>query len=586
MEVDHEGAEAVAASVPLRDGLKVELRGLVAAVELNGTVGRLHGFHKEKGRWMVRLPGESLPKLLKAENLVPITTEADYQNYLVEVLSEDAVVLMCSFLPGQTLLELSACSRPFHSRARNSEALWSHLCRALLGETLVKLHEEVWDFPACPDKAEFWRELFQSAYRGEAFHYANDFREKITGSGLPCIRQAVAEHEQAGRKGAVEVSAGDVEADLDKLLSASGHTACALGKVVAILGGWRPDYIEEDIFVTLLDVHSKQMFKPTLAEGSARPERRLRHSSCVVQMTKPIDPTTRGAWNYTDEAPSTTPVALVLGGCNDRTHAPCPGLHTLFLMEVVKDDCSEIFWHEQTATGQAPTALWHHVCGSFAKGKKVVVFGGDMNDDDPEFADIADRLYASHVYILDLDAKHWEKVSTKGRMPGWRSMGVGVSYSALGDNSERFVIMGGTLDHCPIFAGGEPADMDGYALNLSTMRWQKGRVNPKAQPGSTFQPSARMRFAAERYGRHLLVVGGHGRSEIDDEEFILQLNLMTLEWKTVRVSGQAMSHPRAPACALAGGVLAGGVQFRRRGGVVPIPKLDVLCLLPPGIDVD
>jgi hypothetical protein len=42
-------------------------------------------------------------------------------------------------------------------------------------------------------------------------------------------------------------------------------------------------------------------------------------------------------------------------------------------------------------------SLWHHASGAFAGGLKVVCFGGDMAEDDPEFTHIADRQRAAHV---------------------------------------------------------------------------------------------------------------------------------------------------------------------------------------------
>ena len=87
-------------------------------------------------------------------------------------------------------------------------------------------------------------------------------------------------------------------------------------------------------------------------------------------------------------------------------------------------------WHCTDAHGEAPRAIWHHGCGSYAGGKSVVVFGGDMPEDDPEYPHIAARHAARHVYVLDVDAACWSRVLTHGPAPSWRSLHVAVTHSA------------------------------------------------------------------------------------------------------------------------------------------------------------
>jgi len=55
---------------------KVQLHGLKAKPELNGTAGTLVQFHKEKGRWQVRMEDGETQHLLKPENLTSLRRSA------------------------------------------------------------------------------------------------------------------------------------------------------------------------------------------------------------------------------------------------------------------------------------------------------------------------------------------------------------------------------------------------------------------------------------------------------------------------------------------------------------------------------
>jgi hypothetical protein len=238
----------------------------------------------------------------------------------------------------------------------------------------------------------------------------------------------------------------------------------------------------------------------------------------------------------------------------------------------------ELNWKKVPASGQVPQAIWHHAADSFSSGKKVVVFGGDIPPRDPEFTFIGDRAYANYVYILEVDSQRWERVQTQGQVPHWRSLHFGATFSSL-TTAEHFVIMGGCEEHLEIFHGGRPATMLGYSLNLSTLRWKRGATRRKGS--ELFVPAPRMRFGAQRYGRHLLVYGGHGIEAIPEDEELLVLNATDLEWRKAEVANEASEFGVAPAAALAGGCVLGGVQLGPRGAH-PVPKLDFICLSPFG----
>lgn len=531
----------------LRPGMRVQLHSLKSMPELNGVNGRLKMFYNERDRWGVILHGHSTPKLLRPQNLTAVSfSHFDVANLLIDILGEDIVIRMCAFLPGRALLDVGTSCAILHERLKQSVALWESLCTALLGEALVCLHKEEWKETSVHNSAnpaDFWRALFRTGYIGKQFRYADSVRNQ-------CMKVVKAVKPD-------ESSVPPDENLFECALSASGHTACALDHRIAIIGGWRPHIQDETLYVCAIDLSRLTTVVPRLSPDSMKPERRMRHSSCVVRSLR---------------APSSNAI-LVLGGCNDKTNEPCSGLNALLFFEFTKEDCSEILWWEITADGEAPRAIWHHAAGSFGKGRRVVVFGGDIMASDPEYTHIGDRAFAAHVYILELDQKHWCRVTTRGQFPKWRSLHTGVSYSSLRDGSEWFVIMGGCEEHLRIFESGRPATMVGYNLHLDTFTWQCGR-------NDLLTPAPRMRFAAERYGRHLLVCGGHGADLFSKDEPLLVLNLLNLTWSCATVTNMPSSHSFTPASALAGGCLTGGVAVSDLR-VSPIPKLDVISLCPP-----
>jgi len=523
-------------------------------------------------------------------------------NVLTEVLTEDAVFRMCHFLPGSALLAVGASCRALGAATQRNASLWLALCRTLLGDTLVHLNARAWASaaPGAPwgsDVACFLQALFRAAYDCRFFQYVPALRQACVRGDTPAAAAAWPIPELsaiAGFDGPAGAGAPDGRPLDPQDLASSGHSVCAVGPFVVFTGGWRPWDGEPTLHTCIVDVRVPAVVSPRLAPGSAKPCRRLRHSSCAV----------RPAGSHG------LPQVLVLGGCDDTTNAPCGGIQTLVFLELVGRGCEEVRWREETAQGQAPQGLWHHACGSFADGKRVVVFGGDMGQDDPEFAHIADRAAARHVYLLDVDRRLWERVATGGAVPVWRSLHAGVTHVSLTDASERFVVMGGCVEHVRLHGYGQPADMRGYSLNLSTLSWQCGAPPREGEDGEedsgaerealplapgerparvrSFLPHPRARFAAERVGRHLVIYGGQPLRMADQlEEHLLALNLVSLEWSRIYHRGQEASWPTAPSAVMAGGVISGGVGRHIEGGTLvylPVPKLEFLCLCPPGED--
>ena len=469
----------------------------------------------------------------------------------------------------RTSASSSVLRKQLHEDSTKTVSLWQSLCYSLLDEAVITLHKAASDGGVdAEQEAGFWKTLFRGAYKANGFYYEHSLRDRCLHSS-ECFKKAILHSEDQTLASHVKRVDGALYFELrQKILGASGHTASAIKDNIVVVGGWRPWSTEVDLHVMVLDLVKMYLCEPPLVEGSEKPGRRLRHSSCTV-------------------CPGSSPCILILGGCNDKTHEPCDGLQTLLFLELqtegsegLGESTTRINWRTASASGSVPKAIWHHAADSFSKGKRVVVFGGDIPPRDPEFTFIGDRTYANYVYILDVDSRQWERVQTNGQIPHWRSLHFGATFSS-NTTAEHFVIMGGCEEHLEIFHGGAPASMLGYSLNLQTLRWKRGVTKRKGAQGKQelFVPAPRMRFGAQRYGRHLLVYGGHGVEAIPEEEELLVLNTADLEWRKAEVANEPSEFGVAPAAALAGGCVLGGVQLGPRGAH-PVPKLDFICLNP------
>lgn len=464
----------------------------------------------------------------------------------VEVLSDEVLEQLCVCLPGRELLALAGASTALQHLAADSAVIWSHLSRALLGEALCHLHLTLNSRRGHAADANFWRALFRRGHEFKLARWSLDLRAAF-------LRSVVA---SGGR------SAND---EIRQMTCGSGHSSVGIGGLVFKCGGLRPECKRDAIHTSVFNLETLRMYEVELAADSAKVGRRLRHAACEA----------RPAFL------SGRPALLVLGGCHDRTKAACPGgLRVLNFLELLSDDGSSGRWHSLEAGGDAPAAIWHHICGSFSKGKRVVVFGGDFPRGDPEFMRIADRAApASGVYVLDVDVRTWAHVATSGPAPTWRSLHAGLTHRDPLSHSERLVVLGGCAEHVPIFSSSdELAEMRGHALDLRSFEWLP---QPESRGGWS-PPPARLRFATEKVGEWLLLYGGHGDSEeIGERATLHKLNLRTLRWGALSVLGREGRFPAAPAASMTAGLVLGGVTFGAFG-ISPVPKLDVLTLCDEG----
>jgi len=367
----------------------------------------------------------------------------------LEVLNDDVLLRICRFLPAGPLLGIGSACCELQQRTQDCLELWKALCEFLLGRTTLLLHESCWgDGDGASRDASFYRRLFRAAWKCEEFCYDSQLR----GALLRSMQQGHATEAQ------------EVSKLQNELLCMSGHTAEAIGPLIVQIGGMKNEMgLEEVINVTIVNLLTRQIVKPTLSPDSITPQQRMRHATCVVA-AKHLPPS------------AFSEAILVLGGHdgNVMSHSagiPRAAVHTLLFLQVTRPDGSEIRWHAKPAFGMAPEYLYNHACASFAGGRQVCVFGGDIPRSDPEFVRIIERDTASFVYVLNVPSGHWSVVSTSGPGPAWRSFHAAAAHTSLLDGRDYFVTFGGTAEHCEPFSGGSLADMRGYELAAWATSW-------------------------------------------------------------------------------------------------------------------
>eukprot|EP00928_Gymnodinium_smaydae_P036532 TRINITY_DN25521_c0_g2_i2.p1 TRINITY_DN25521_c0_g2~~TRINITY_DN25521_c0_g2_i2.p1 ORF type:complete len:279 (-),score=49.90 TRINITY_DN25521_c0_g2_i2:92-928(-) len=263
---------------------------------------------------------------------------------VVDVLSDEVLQQLCTCLPGRELLRFAVANSSLHSLTLDSHKIWHALCYALLGEPLCRLHVTLANRAEEAISTEFWRKLFRRGLELRLARWSPDLRGAFLASG--------------------EGGDGTDEAKNEAIKQAtvgSGHCAVGIGSRVVKLGGLRPQCQLDHVHAAIFDLNALTVREVNLTADSEKPERRMRHAACAIK------PAFLGGKD----------AVLALGGCSDHTKQPCEGgLKFLHILELLDDTSNLGRWHSVWAEGQAPSAIWHHICGSFAGGKRVVVFGG------------------------------------------------------------------------------------------------------------------------------------------------------------------------------------------------------------------
>ncbi|CAK9085846.1 unnamed protein product [Durusdinium trenchii] len=237
------------------------------------------------------------------------------------------------------------------------------------------------------------------------------------------------------------------------------------------------------------------------------------------------------------------------------------------------------------AFGTIPEYMYNLQCVSFSGGEKVCVFGGDVPTFEDEYERIQDRTCCFFVYVLELASCTWSAVKTTGSAPDWRSFHAAVGHTSFLDGKDYLITFGGTAEHCEPLAGGHLADMRGYQLDLHDFKWLGGPTENL--------PAPRLRFGAARYGRHLLIHGGHGGVLTSGNGYVARMNLHTLRWCQPTRWGRLNFSNAAPPLAAGAfetgtpeaGLVLGGAQ-QTLGGPRILQRLVVLRLRDVSVERD
>lgn len=407
-------------------------------------------------------------------------------------LSEEVLAHVCSFLNARDLIQFATTCTALHDLVLRDAGLWHSLAERLLGKTFVMVHRaelhrrQGSEGPGCT--ATFYRKLTAAATRLDHLEYAS------------CV-------------GYGSLALDGPAADKRRLVAATGHNLVVLDHLVVTIGGMRPVVKDPRMEAFFVDTQNLRLVDPRIEGPRTFPRPRMRASACAIA---------RPPWLPRPPDAPDMPCALVLGGvvpprppvrrdlaaveaevdALDDAADLAPGtpmhngVHGLLVLSVLAEDGSRARWDEAVATGTAPRGIWHHESEAFAGGSSVVLFGGDVSEEDPEFEALEDRHVVGHVYVLAVAARVWSRVATSGDAPSWRSLHVAVVVPpsvTLGGScpsaGERLVVVGGTEEHTAPFSMGGPADPRAYSLDLETMRWRRG-------PHQDGLPAARLRFAA------------------------------------------------------------------------------------------
>ena len=201
---------------------------------------------------------------------------------------EEVLVQICIELESLlAIYNLCATCHELRSQIRAARLLWRHRCLTLLSPSILLTHQAAWGGGTMADSARFYRRLYRAAVSADEFAYATDMQKSMLGA-----------YEKP---------------ELEQHLAYTGHTATAVGPLVAVVGGMYKGERDGPIHVAVAQLgESARLVVPSLAEGSARPPNRLRHSACAVR---------RPSWATASAGCDIREDVLILGGYRDADEA-------------------------------------------------------------------------------------------------------------------------------------------------------------------------------------------------------------------------------------------------------------------------
>jgi hypothetical protein len=119
----------------------------------------------------------------------------------------------------------------------------------------------------------------------------------------------------------------------------------------------------------------------------------------------------------------------------------------------ISKDGSEVLWNMVKTSGQVPSPRFHHTANIFDQGRKLIVFGGEgsavddrlhwTGNESISLEGMEEDQITVAAYVLDLQTMVWEKKTTRGDIPGVRSLHLTTVHKDSKTGRERLILVGG-----------------------------------------------------------------------------------------------------------------------------------------------
>eukprot|EP00243_Klebsormidium_subtile_P007715 TRINITY_DN3473_c0_g3_i6.p1 TRINITY_DN3473_c0_g3~~TRINITY_DN3473_c0_g3_i6.p1 ORF type:complete len:540 (-),score=47.64 TRINITY_DN3473_c0_g3_i6:469-2088(-) len=385
--------------------------------------------------------------------------------------------------------------------------LWERHCRSLLDPSIIATHlawGRIISKPAGYDASRvtsFWRCLWRDMLELKTVRW-------WPGGGMALLGSL---HKQEVKDAAQEPDSEPVVLSLSDSLARTGHTATSVGTWQVIVGGLSREG-GPLMDVIILDLVNFTITRPVVRRGVADlPLGRFRHSAV------PLPPV------------QDNPRLLLFGGYDmEGREFGMDECHTA----TISRDGSEVLWNVVKTSGQVPSPRFHHTANVYDKGRKLVVFGGEgsavddrlhwTGNESVSLEGMEEDQITVAAYVLDLQTMVWEKKTTRGEIPGVRSLHLTTVHEDLVTGRQRLILVGGFKN-----AEQRLADMTPYALDLRTFEWEHPKLSAEDLP------PPRHRSAISKVGNDKVMIVGGG-TIIDGTPRLLDdcqaLDLRSLRW--------------------------------------------------------
>jgi N-acetylneuraminic acid mutarotase len=222
--------------------------------------------------------------------------------------------------------------------------------------------------------------------------------------------------------------------------------------------------------------------------------------------------------------------AYLFGG---RTRAGTSGPYTLF-NDVWSFDFKQNVWAQVTTSGTGPTARSNTAIAIDAKGKQLVVFGGNTSTDGLTFTPQSD------TFVMDLASGAWKQIAQAGAPPARLFHAMAIDQDAR----VAYVFSGGDAN---AFTG--PFLSDVWALDLANETWSKVDTTGDGPDGRI-----KHSLAFDSVAKRLVTFGGHddGTAQMGDpgnenRAYALDVTKKPAVWSKLD-GGETVSNAQASQC--------------------------------------